>query len=221
MNGLRIILFLMVIVLSLMGCSKGNSILTPALEKELQDYYTESIEIFGPSTAGDMPGFFHDIALSSISSIPWYQEPLAPVETPAVTLSRQDNTPDHPFKPIFRFLDTGGYGAGADPLYVTRLFQAVTGSHALSSACCKLKTVSAHGNASSLVVTSTKRIAMRAYGLKLDLLNTQLKATRLRYHLRFPLIPLQQSASPLPLPLEEPEPEHKNPPSTLPPEFQP
>ena len=110
-----------------LGCS-GGSPAAPDIQRDIQTFDYDAIEIFGPSTAGEeiTGNLFHDICLCQIRCVvPGLgsaQEIFPEHGCAAVTLVRRDDTTNYPFKPVFRWLDWNeqeGIGAGEDPLYVT------------------------------------------------------------------------------------------------------
>jgi len=119
-----IIISLLACLVVVPACSRSKeSPVVPAEGRSAADFEPLSIEIFGPTTNGGLENNqFHDIALAQIRTAGgmWPGQEYDQIHgCGAVTLYRQDNNPNNPFKPVFRWLSTNPYGPGDGPFYVT------------------------------------------------------------------------------------------------------
>jgi hypothetical protein len=95
------------VVVILSSCSNSANPAAPDIVRAGQDFQN-AIPIFTSTTVDpDVPPHFHDIAVCRIACAGDGIDYPGDYSCAAVTLHRQDDTPDHPFKPVFRWLDSG------------------------------------------------------------------------------------------------------------------
>ena len=116
-NNNRAWILVIFAALVMTSCSSNGQPVLPDAQRTIQNFPTEAFPIF--YNAG-VPGY-HDIALAqtaSVRTIPPGQVWNNGHSCAAVSLYRQDNLPIHPFKPVFRWLDSITPSAGNGPWYV-------------------------------------------------------------------------------------------------------
>jgi len=108
---------LLIFVMIVIGCSgSGDDPISPDTNKNV-NFFPDAIEVFGPETDEvNFTNLFHDVSLAQIGRLD-NGNPGSEWGTNhgcfAVSLNRFDNDPAHPFKPVFRWLDSEDYDIDA------------------------------------------------------------------------------------------------------------